>query len=57
MKRSLTLRREALSEVTSDDLSGFGGAQQLASGLSCPVVGCVENPPTFPPRCYSTPWC
>lgn len=58
MKRTLTLASESLAEITSDDLSGVAGAAQQASGLTCPVRDCVlDNPPTFPPGCYSVPWC
>ena len=57
MKRTLTLHSEALTELTIDELGGVAAAAQADSGLSCPVTDCVGNPPTFPPRCYSTPWC
>lgn len=40
MTRSLRLRREALSELTTDDLQGVVGG---ASGLTCPVKECVGD--------------
>ena len=40
MTRSLRLRREALSELTTDDLQGVVGG---ASGLTCPVGECVGD--------------
>lgn len=56
MKRTLTLRREALAEIATDDLASVVGGQEL-SGLTCPLTDCIGDPPTFPPRCYSAPWC
>jgi hypothetical protein len=67
MKRTLRLRAESLTELTSHELGGVAGAQQDLSLFSCPVLRClatyplndcvVVNPPTLPPTCYSTPWC
>lgn len=70
MKRTLRLRKETLTEITDGDLAGVRGAQ-LLTALSCPLADCVgveieirtlantwcDNPPTFPPSCYSFPWC
>jgi hypothetical protein len=39
MKRTLTLRREALSELTTGDLASVVGA----SGLTCPYGDCVRD--------------
>lgn len=58
MKRSLTLNREALAELSADELGDVAGARAEYSGqgLTCPLVGCALGF-TFPPRCYSAPWC
>lgn len=40
MTRTLALKRETLTELTTDDLTiAVGGA----SGVTCPVKWCVEN--------------
>lgn len=39
MKRTLTLKREALTELTATDLGAVVGA---ASGGSCPIKYCVQ---------------
>ncbi|HEU0130097.1 MAG TPA: hypothetical protein VFQ85_03800 [Mycobacteriales bacterium] len=47
MKRRLVLRREALAEVTPDDLRAVGGAATLAGAcgaLTVFVQGCVSDP-------------
>ena len=41
-KRSLSLRRETLTELTAADLTGVVGAAGGASGPSCPLRNCVE---------------
>jgi hypothetical protein len=38
--KRLTLRREALAELTADDLRIAVGGQ---SGVTCPVADCVRN--------------
>jgi hypothetical protein len=40
MKRTLTLKSEALTELTTDELGSLVGAAQELSGASCPGVGC-----------------
>lgn len=40
MKRTLTLKREALTELTAADLGAIAGAQADPSILSCPVLRC-----------------
>lgn len=40
MKRTLTLKREALTELTTADLTAVAGAAPL-SGPTCPVMSCV----------------
>lgn len=68
MKRTLRLRAESLSELTSDELGGVAGAQlRDPSVLSCPILRCVAtypirecvviDPPTMPNNCYTFPWC
>jgi hypothetical protein len=47
VKRRLVLRREALAEVTPDDLRAVGGAATLAGAcgaLTVFVQGCVSDP-------------
>jgi hypothetical protein len=56
VKRSLTLKRETLAELTASDLTGVvAGAQ--ASGATCPALDCVSNlnlcDITFQPRCFA----
>lgn len=43
MKRTLSLKSEALAELTADDLAVVNGAAKDAakSGLTCPVSDCV----------------
>jgi hypothetical protein len=51
--RSLTLRREALTELTNDDLVTVVGAEEKTIG--CTVVVCLSNTPcnlTSQPRCF-----
>lgn len=55
MKRMLKLKREALTDLTIDELTGVAGGAEAPSGLSCPVTDCANF--TLPPRCYSVPWC
>lgn len=56
MKRTLSLRRETLAELTATDLTAVVGGAQL-SGPTCPVVDCVSNANlcdiTFQPRCFA----
>lgn len=42
MKRSLTLRREALSELSATDLAAVAGGG-LPSGLTCPLDDCFAS--------------
>ncbi len=44
MKRTLTLKREALIELTAADLGAIAGAQADPSIGSCPVLNCVHVP-------------
>ena len=41
-KRSLRLRREPLTELTTDDLAAVVGGHD-ASGRTCPVAVCVVD--------------
>lgn len=50
MTRSLTLKRETLAELTSDDLAAVGGAGQET--VTCYLVRQI----TYAFRCY-TPLC
>jgi hypothetical protein len=40
MKRTLSLKRETLAELTTGDLSGVVGAA-APSGATCPVLDCT----------------
>ncbi len=42
MKRTLTLKREALTELSRGDLQAVVAAQQELSGASCPKLLCVN---------------
>lgn len=66
MKRTLKLKKEALTELSTGELAGVAGG--VISGNSCPVVTCgvptlpvrqciVVDPPTTPDNCYTVPWC
>ncbi|HEU0132269.1 MAG TPA: hypothetical protein VFQ85_14870 [Mycobacteriales bacterium] len=48
MKRTLTLKRETLAELTADELTGVGGGQQAITvqGFTCPLVSCLISCPT-----------
>lgn len=41
MKRTLTLRREALTELTAAELTGVVAAEQQSGFATCPVLYCV----------------
>lgn len=41
MKRTLTLKREALTELTTSDLARIAGAADPS--LSCPVKNCLAT--------------
>jgi hypothetical protein len=47
MKRSLTLRREALTALSNDDLTAIAGGGEI-TGRTC-LHQCIE---TTPARCY-----
>jgi hypothetical protein len=49
VKRTLTLSRESLADLTSDELSDVVGALPLPSGLTCPLKDCLQA--SMPPRC------
>ena len=47
MKRTLTLKRESLTELADTELTGVAGGQYTVYGLSCPIGICVyTHPPT-----------
>ena len=61
MKRTLTLRREALADLTAGDLSSLAAGANIITNVTCPIAtlpvrDCIiVNPPTLPPRCHTTP--
>ncbi len=61
MKRKLSLRRETLTELTSDELRNLVGGADLLSGPTCPVKDCLNSryncPPTFQHSCIQTCYC
>lgn len=54
MKRTLTLKREALAELTAGELGALAGAAAQASGTSCPVLLCKIS---LHPHCPSGMTC
>ena len=56
MRKSLSLKREALAELSSADLvSVAGGQQQLLTHLTCnPTDGCGHGP-SFDQNCPTLP--
>lgn len=40
-KRSLSLRREALAELSPDDLARMAAAGPTAQRITCPLTDCV----------------
>ena len=43
MKRTLTLKREALAELNADELTGVvGGRQQTLLNISCSPIQCYS---------------
>ena len=56
MRKSLSLKRETLSPLTSNELvSVAGGQQQLLTHLTCnPTDGCGHGP-SFDERCPTFP--
>lgn len=45
--RSLTLRREALADLSSDELRDLAAGQPEMSGNSCPVRNCLPSGDIF----------
>lgn len=45
MNRTLSLNREALAELTTDELLGIAGAQDIGPtrAWSCPLIECVNS--------------
>ncbi|HVF03356.1 MAG TPA: hypothetical protein VNA20_00810 [Frankiaceae bacterium] len=41
-KRTLSLKRESLTELTTDDLTGVVGAAAGTEILSCPIFDCLD---------------
>ncbi|HEX8003093.1 MAG TPA: hypothetical protein VF519_10410 [Mycobacteriales bacterium] len=52
MKRTLSLRREELAELTAEQLVGVAGGAITAQGASCPLLYCL-----FSRQCYTPPNC
>ncbi|HEX8003096.1 MAG TPA: hypothetical protein VF519_10425 [Mycobacteriales bacterium] len=48
--RTLSLKREALADLSTGELSSVGGAAPLPSGITCPLLECTEGLPTW--YCY-----
>ena len=45
MKRTLTLKRESLADLTDSELHDVAGGQYTVYGLSCPIGVCVRTLP------------
>jgi len=46
MKRTLSLSREALAELTADDLGAVVGGQEIGptgGGDTCPLIECLNS--------------
>ncbi|HEX8003095.1 MAG TPA: hypothetical protein VF519_10420 [Mycobacteriales bacterium] len=54
MKRSLSLRREALAELSFAELNAVNGGAQTQAGTTCPLLYCVGLVSDF---CYTRPEC
>lgn len=50
MKRTLTLSRETVAELTADELGAVVGGAITVQGFTCPLIGGCINFST-PPRC------
>ena len=61
MKRRLTLKKETLTALTTDELRGVVGAQDDLSGTTCPVRDCLKSNyncvPTLERSCIDTCVC
>lgn len=42
-KRSLSLRREALADLSPSDLGTVAGGARTLEGPTCPLIGCVTG--------------
>lgn len=42
-KRSLSLRREALADLSPDDLGSVAGGARTLQGPTCPLIGCLTG--------------
>jgi hypothetical protein len=49
VKRTLTLSRETLAELSSSELAAVAGGAE--SGISCPLIACVETRVTCNATC------
>ena len=61
--RRLTLRREALTELTTAELTAVAAGGADASGLTCPVRDCLQSDfsdlascDSCLPTCYCHTW-
>ena len=43
MKRTLTLKREPIADLTRDELASVVAAEALPSGLTCPIRDCFVD--------------
>lgn len=55
MKRSLSLRREPLAELSFDELGAIAGGAQTVQGPTCPLIGCLTG--VITDQCYTYPRC
>lgn len=51
----LSLKREALAELTNDELGSVNGATADLSHVTCTVTQCQVNPPTRNAPCVTLP--
>ncbi|HEV2891198.1 MAG TPA: hypothetical protein VGX28_12555 [Frankiaceae bacterium] len=52
-KRSLSLRREALTDLSAYDLGAIAGGAQTVQGPTCPLIGCLTG--VISDQCYTRP--
>lgn len=55
MKRTLTLRREALTPLTADELGDLAGGAEVTTGATCPAALCKAS--LLHPHCPSAFTC
>lgn len=55
MRRSLSLKRETLSALTTEELVSVNGGQQELTHVSCNPTNACTHGPSFDQQCPTTP--